>query len=57
VCRRIRFVPILMLLAALAALAACSSTTSGSSGTEGLTADESPIPEGMPAMLEFYTET
>ncbi len=29
----------------------------GGTGTQGITSDESPVPEGMPVMYEFYTDT
>ena len=51
--RRLTRIPILATLVVLAlALVAC---TSGGTSTGELTSDESPVPEGMPVMYEFYT--
>jgi len=42
----------LLLLALLLALGGCKT---GGSATGALTPDESPVPDGMPVMYEFYT--
>lgn len=44
---------LLLAIAVMAALAGCSTSAS----TGGLTSDESPVPDGMPVMYEFYTTT
>jgi ABC-type glycerol-3-phosphate transport system substrate-binding protein len=49
-----RFTTIALLLAAVLALAACSQTGGGS---EEPVSNEDPVPEGMPVMYEFYTDT
>ncbi|MDO8847610.1 MAG: hypothetical protein Q7W51_04400 [Coriobacteriia bacterium] len=49
-----RLVTILTLLVLTMALAACSTTEAG---TGTLSSDESPVPDGMPVMYEFYTES
>lgn len=44
---------LLLVIALMAALAGCSPSAS----TGELTSDESPVPDGMPVMYEFYTTT
>ena len=51
-----RLVAVVSLFALTLWLTACGNGQ-GSSGTTGLTPDESPVPEGMPVMYEFYTES
>jgi len=45
---------LLLAIALLLALGACATSGGGSSK---LTPDESPVPDGMPVMYEFYTTT
>ncbi len=49
-----RLATILALLALAVALAGCKTTETG---TATFTPDESPVPDGMPVMYEFYTES
>ncbi|MGB4441895.1 MAG: hypothetical protein WBJ62_06695 [Coriobacteriia bacterium] len=52
--RLTRFTSIALLLAAVLALAACSQSSGGS---EVPVSNEDPVPEGMPVMYEFYTDS
>jgi outer membrane lipoprotein-sorting protein len=46
------FAVLLTLLALAAALSACAPA-----GSAELVSDESPVPDGLPVMYEFFTET
>lgn len=52
--RLTRFTSIAILLALVLALAACGQNGGGS---ETPVSNEDPVPAGMPAMYEFYTDT
>jgi outer membrane PBP1 activator LpoA protein len=55
-----RFATLVTLLVLALALAACTTVTSSDStdaSRPAITPDESPVPDGMPVMYEFYTLT
>jgi len=52
--RLTRFTSIALLLALVLALTACGQDGGGSAET---VPNEDPVPEGMPVMYEFYTDT
>lgn len=49
--------PAAFLLLAIGLLLALGACATGGDGSSELTPDESPVPDGMPVMYEFYTTT
>lgn len=53
----VRLSHVALLLALLAVLVACTTGGTTATSTSEIAPDESPVPEGMPVMYEFYTDS